>query len=133
MALEDIKPGLTGEVQTEVTPEKTANRIASGIVEVYATPQMIALMEHAAAASVHKFLPAGQSTVGTLVNIKHLAATPIGHTVRAVAELIEVDGKRLLFNVAAYDENEKIGEGQHERFIIDEERFLSRVGKKVKA
>jgi fluoroacetyl-CoA thioesterase len=125
-----LQPGLTARVETSVTPEKTANRVASGVVEVYATPQMLALMEQTCAETVHPYLPAGQSTVGTLVNVRHLAATPIGHTVYAEAELIQVDGRRLVFNVVAYDQTEKIGEGVHERFIIDNERFLSRVAKK---
>ncbi len=126
----ELQPGLKGQVSTEVTPEKTANRISSGVVEVYATPQMIGLMEQACAEGVQPFLPAGQSTVGILVNVRHLAATPIGHIVRAEAELIEVDGRRLVFSVVAYDETEKIGEGFHERYIIDEVRFLSRVNGK---
>jgi predicted thioesterase len=93
---------------------------------------MISLMEGAAAVAVAPFLAQGESTVGTLVNVKHLAATPIGHEVRAEAEVTEVDGKRIVFKVEAYDEVEKIGEGTHERFIIDMSRFMGRVQKKVK-
>jgi predicted thioesterase len=130
MAQSELKPGIKGEATVMVTPELTANRIATGVVEVYATPQMIALMEKASSETVQPFLAPGQSTVGTLVNVTHIAATPIGHTVRAEAELAEVEGRRLVFRVAAYDEFEKIGEGRHERFIIDEDRFLNRVAKK---
>ena len=130
MAESELKPGIKGEATVQVTPELTANRIASGVVEVYATPQMIALMEKASSEAVQPYLGAGQSTVGTLVNVHHLAATPVGQTVRANAELVEVDGRRLVFQVVAYDELEKIGEGRHERFIIDEGRFLNRVAKK---
>lgn len=130
MAESELKPGIRGEATIKVTPEMTANRISSGVVEVYATPQMIALMEKASSEAVEPFLAPGQSTVGTLVNVSHIAATPIGHTVRADAELVEVDGRRLVFQVAAYDELERIGEGRHERFIIDESRFLNRVAKK---
>jgi len=130
MAESEMKPGIKGEATTQVTPEMTANRIASGVVEVYATPQMIALMEKASSEAVQPYLGEGQSTVGTLVNVTHIAATPIGHIVRANAELVEVDGRRLVFQVVAYDEMERIGEGRHERFIIDEGRFLNRVAKK---
>lgn len=130
MAESELKPGIKGEATIQVTPELTANRIASGVVEVYATPQMIALMEKASSEAVQPYLGEGQSTVGTLVNVTHIAATPIGQTVRANAELVEVDGRRLVFQVVAHDELEKIGEGRHERFIIDEGRFLNRVAKK---
>ncbi len=130
MAESELKPGIKGEATIQVTPEMTANRIATGVVEVYATPQMIALMEKASSEAVQPYLEVGQSTVGTLVNVTHIAATPIGQTVRARAELVEVDGRRLVFAVAAYDELEKIGEGRHERFIIDESRFLNRVARK---
>ncbi len=125
-----MKPGIKGEASIKVTPEMTANRIASGVVEVYATPQMIALMEKASSEAVQPYLAPGQSTVGTLVNVTHIAATPIGQIVRAKAELVEVEGRRLVFQVAAYDELERIGEGRHERFIIDEGRFLNRVARK---
>jgi fluoroacetyl-CoA thioesterase len=128
----EIRPGLKGEAHTLVSRENTANRIASGIAEVYATPMMIALLETAASNAVSPVLMEGQSTVGTLVNVKHLAATPLGHRVRAEAELTEVEGRRLVFRVEAFDETEKIGEGTHERFIIDMDRFMERVQKKSK-
>ncbi len=124
--------GLKGEAHAVVSHENTANQYAEGIAEVYATPMMIGLMETASANAVMSALAEGQSTVGILVNVKHLAATPLGHKVRAEAEVIEVDGKRLVFKVAAYDEIEKIGEGIHERFIIDMNRFMERTLKKVK-
>jgi predicted thioesterase len=101
------------------------------IAEVYASPQMIGLMENACAELVYPYLEPGQSTVGILVNVSHMAATPVGFKVRAEAELLEIDGKRLVFAVTAYDNLEKIGEGRHERFIIDTERFMSRVAKKA--
>ncbi len=128
-----IQAGLRGEASTVVSPANTANTMASGIPEVYASPMMIALMEGAAADSVAPLLDEGLTTVGILVNVKHLAATPLGHTVRAESELLEVDGKRLVFKVEAYDEMEKIGEGTHERFIVETNRFMGRVLKKVKA
>lgn len=130
--MNEIKVGTKGEARTTVTSANTANTMASGIAEVFATPMMIGLMEGAAANAVAPFLAEGQSTVGMLVNVKHLAATPLGHEVRAEAEVTEVDGKRLVFKVEAFDEAEKIGEGVHERFIIDMNRFMERVQKKVK-
>lgn len=130
---QELKPGLKGEARTKVSAENTANKLASGIAEVFATPMMIGLMEGAASNAVSPFLEEGFSTVGTLVNVKHLAATPPGHEVRAEAELVKVEGKRLAFKVAAYDETELIGEGTHERFIIDMGRFMQRVQKKVKS
>jgi fluoroacetyl-CoA thioesterase len=128
--MSELMPGLKGQATTLVTPDKTANRIASGVVEVYATPQMIGLMEKAASESVQPLLPPGHSTVGTLVEVRHLTATPLGLSVRAESELLEVDGRRLVFAVAAYDDREKIGEGRHERFIIEDVRFLGRVNAK---
>jgi predicted thioesterase len=93
---------------------------------------MIGLMEAAAADAVGPLLPEGQCSVGILVNVKHLAATPIGHEVRAEAEVIELDGKRIVFKVEAFDETEMIGEGIHVRFIVDMNRFMARMEKKTK-
>lgn len=100
--------------------------MGAGGVEVFGTPMMIALMENAAWGAVAEHLEAGYVTVGTMVNVRHLAATPLGQKVRATAELIEIDRKRLVFKVEAYDEQQKIGDGQHERFIVNLERFLKR-------
>jgi fluoroacetyl-CoA thioesterase len=122
-----LTPGMRGEATTTVVHENTAAAVGAGGVEVFGTPMMIALMENAAWRAVVSALDEGQVTVGTLVNVRHLAATPLGQQVRATADLIEVDGKRLLFQVQAYDERQKIGEGQHERFIVDLERFLKRI------
>jgi predicted thioesterase len=119
--------GIKGEATTQVVHENTAAAVGAGGVEVFGTPMMIALMENAAWAAVAAELDAGHVTVGTLVNVKHLAATPIGQQVRASAELIEIAGRRLVFHVEAYDERQKIGEGQHERFIVNLERFLARI------
>ena len=120
--------GLTGEMITTVVHENTAAAVGAGGVEVFGTPMMIALMENASWKAVAEHLETGQVTVGTLVNVRHLGATPLGQQVRATAELIEIDGRRLLFKVEAYDEQKKIGEGQHERAIINLERFLQRLG-----
>ena len=120
--------GLTGEMTTTVVHENTAAAVGAGGVEVFGTPMMIALMENAAWRAVADHLETGQVTVGTLVNVRHLGATPLGQQVRATAELIEIDGRRLLFKVEAFDEQKKIGEGQHERTIVHLERFLQRLG-----
>lgn len=122
-----LTPGLTGEATTTVVHENTAAAVGAGGVEVFGTPMMIALMEMAAWRAVEDKLEAGLVTVGTLVNVKHLAATPLGQQVRAYAELLEIDGRRLVFKVEAYDERQKIGEGIHERYIVQLERFLSRL------
>jgi fluoroacetyl-CoA thioesterase len=122
-----LTPGMTGEATTTVVHENTAAAVGAGGVEVFGTPMMIALMENASWRAVAAHLGEGYVTVGTLVNVLHLAATPLGQKVRAVAELIEVDGRRLVFKVEAYDERQKIGEGQHERFIVNLDKFLSRI------
>ena len=110
--------GMNGEATTTVVHENTAAAVGAGGVEVFGTPMMIALMENAAWQAVADQLDAGHVTVGTLVNVKHLAATPLGQRVRATAELVEIDRRRLVFKVEAYDEKQKIGEGFHERFIV---------------
>ena len=127
----EIKPGLKARIDKVVVREMTASHIGSGSVPVLSTPMMIAFMEEASHAAVAPHLPAGQSTVGTIVNIKHLAATPLGMKFYAEAELIEVDRRRLRFKVATYDEKEKVGEGEHERFIIDIDRFAERLAAKI--
>lgn len=119
-----LETGLTGEMTTSVVHENTAAYVGAGGVEVFATPMMIALMENASWKAVADHLDAGYVTVGTLVNVRHLAATPLGQQVRATARLIEIDGRRLVFQVEAYDEQKKIGEGQHERFIVNLDRFM---------
>jgi predicted thioesterase len=125
-----LKPGLTGEKAEAVTEGNTAESWGSGGLPVYATPAMIALMEGAAVNAVDKLLPAGWSTVGTALDVKHLAATPAGLEVRAAAELLEIDGRRLRFKVEAFDGVDKIGEGYHGRFIIENERFLKKTSEK---
>ncbi|GAC1390989.1 MAG: thioesterase family protein [Ktedonobacteraceae bacterium] len=122
-----LTPGMRAEVTTTVVHENTAASVGAGGVEVFGTPMMIALMENASWQAVVNGLDEGQVTVGTVVDVRHLAATPLGQKVRAEAELIEVDGRRLVFKVEAYDERRKIGEGRHERAIVHLERFLSRL------
>ena len=123
----ELKLGMTGEATTTVVHENTAAAVGAGGVEVFGTPMLVALMENASWRTVADALDEGYVTVGTHVNISHLAATPLGQQVRATAELIEIDGRRLVFRVEAYDERQKVGEGQHERAIVQLERFLSRI------
>jgi len=118
---------MRGEATTIVSHQNTAAALRSGAVAVFATPMMIALMEAAASQAIAGALQEGDITVGTMVHVRHLAASPIGQRVRATAELTEVNGRRLLFTVEAYDEKRKIGEGQHERFIVNRERFLANI------
>jgi fluoroacetyl-CoA thioesterase len=122
-----LRTGLTGEVSITVTDDLTAAALGSGNVNVYSTPAMIALLEAAAIEALKSQLADGQTSVGTSLNVKHLAATPVGMEVRATAVLKEVDGRRLVFEVAASDEVELIGTGTHERFIVDRQRFEERV------
>lgn len=118
--------GIKGEAKITVTKNNTAVAYGSGGVEVFATPAMIGLMENAAANSVQIALSEGLSSVGTRVDIKHLAATPLGMVVRATSELIEIEGKRLVFKLEAFDEVDKVGEGTHERFVINLEKFMEK-------
>jgi fluoroacetyl-CoA thioesterase len=128
----DIKPGTTHEVSWTVTPERTAEAMGNPGVNVFATPHVIGLLENAAHGMIKPHLPAGASTVGTMVEMKHLAATPVGMTVRGKATLLESDGRRYLFAVEAWDAKEKIAEGRHERFVIANlEKFLARTLKKA--
>ena len=118
-----MEAGIKGHQEIIVTKEITAKSMGSGAIDVYGTPAMILLMEETAQQSVAPHLDAGQGTVGTELNIKHLAATPVGMKVWCDTELIEVDGRRLVFRTEAFDECGKIGEGTHERFIVDNEKF----------
>jgi len=127
-----IKVGLNSVIETTVQEKDSAANYVNGFIDVLSTPSLIGLLECAAKNAVDLHLPTGYSTVGIKVDVRHLAATPIGMKIKAIAELVEVDGKRLVFKVEAYDEMEKIMEGTHERFIIDVERFMQRVNNKVK-
>ncbi len=125
-----LEPGLTGEIDRIVTGADTAATYGSGLVPVLSTPHLIALMESASQTAVQPYLAEGQTSVGVHVDMRHLAATPVGMRVRVRAELLEVDGRRLRFHVEAWDEVEKVGEAHHERFIVDEARFMRRVSEK---
>lgn len=126
-----IVTGIKGRKEITVTEDKTAAAAGSGLLPVFATPAMLALMEQTAFESVQPYLEEGCGTVGTKVEIDHAAATPVGMKVVCESELVEVDRKRLVFNVTAYDENGRIGGGTHERFIIDNEKFMKKTQDKL--
>lgn len=125
-----LQTGIKGHKEQTVTPAMSAARVGSGLVDVFATPMMVALVEQTCYESVLPYLDEGQGTVGTLVNVSHLSATPIGMRVWCDSELVEVDRRRLVFSVRAYDEAGLIGEGSHERFVIDTERFMEKLKSK---
>ncbi len=114
-------------ISVKVTKENCASAMGSGALDVFATPSMVALMEGAACEVIKDSLEDGQSSVGTKVDISHLKATPLGDTVTATATLVEMDGRRLVFKVSAADSKGLIGEGTHERFLINIDRFLSKL------
>ena len=126
-----MKTGIRGEQMIIVTEQQTAKYLGSGELAVFATPCMIALMENTAYKSVQPFLDPGQGTVGTLLNVKHLAATPVGMEVRCETKLIEIDRKRLVFEVKAFDACGLVGEGTHERFVIDNQKFMQKANGKL--
>lgn len=123
-----IEIGKKGKSESVVTTENTAKAVGSGSLDVFATPMLAALMENAATKAL--VLSEDQTSVGTSLDIKHLAATPVGMKVRAEAEVIESDSRKIVFAVQAFDEKEKIGEGRHERFIINKDRFMEKTNSK---
>jgi fluoroacetyl-CoA thioesterase len=128
---DNLKPGLTGTAEIVVGTRDTAPHVGSGKIGVLATPIMVNLMEAAALQAVERFMPPGHQTVGTHLDVKHFAATPVGMRVVARAELVKVDGRTLIFQIRAEDEREAIGEGMHERLIINVERFDARMQRKL--
>lgn len=122
-----MKIGDKGTVTVKVTKENCASAIGSGALDVFATPSMIALMENAACKAIKASLQPGESSVGTKVNISHLKASALEDTITATATLTEIDGRRLVFEVVANDSKGIIGEGTHERFVINVEKFLSKL------
>ncbi|MDE6897797.1 MAG: thioesterase family protein [Lawsonibacter sp.] len=126
-----VTVGLKGRAETVVNESNTAQAACSGALPVFGTPFMCALMEEAAWKSIAPHLEAGQSTVGTRLNVSHDSATPVGMKVWAESEVTEVDGKRLILTVAAFDERGPIGRGTHERFIVTDERFLAKTARKL--
>ena len=128
---QELKPGLEGTAEIVVGTRDTAPHVGSGKIGVLATPIMVNLMEAAALHAVERLMPPGHQTVGTHLDVKHFAATPVGLRVRARAELIRIDGRTLTFSIVAEDDRERIGEGTHERLIINVERFDQRMQKKL--
>lgn len=126
-----METGIKGRAELVVSYEVTAAKVGSGDQNVFATPWMIGLMEEAAQGSVLPYLEEGQATVGTHLDVSHDAATPIGMRVWAESELIAIEGRKLIFNVEAFDECGSIGKGRHERFIINKDKFMARVEAKL--
>jgi fluoroacetyl-CoA thioesterase len=130
--MSEITPGLVAELDHIVTDADTASRWGSGLVPVFSTPALVGLMESAAVKALGGSMAPGQTTVGTHMDVRHLAATPVGMQVHARAELTEVEGRKLVFKIQAWDAQELIGEATHERFVVDEARFLNRIQSKGK-
>jgi predicted thioesterase len=130
--LSSIQPGLTGAAELTVGPEHTAPRVGSGRIAVLATPVMINLIEGAALAAVEHLLPPGYQSLGIRLDVRHFAATPVGLSVKAVAQVVAVEGRTITFRVEARDEREVIGEGTHERVVVNVARFDERVQRKVR-
>jgi predicted thioesterase len=131
MSTQALEPGLKGSAELIVGEQHLASAVGSGLVPVFSTPMLIALLENAAVDALRPVLPEGQTSVGTRLDVRHLAPTPPGMRVRGYAELVRVEGRTLVFNVWAEDEKERIGEGLHERAVIDRGRFDKRVREKA--
>ena len=128
----EIRPGLSGAAELVVGEEHTAPRVGSGKVHVLATPVMINLIEAAALAAIEHLLPAGHQSLGTRLDVRHIAATPVGMRVRAAAVVESVSGRTVRFKVEAHDEKELIGDGTHERVAVNVAKFDARVQKKLR-
>ena len=126
-----LQPGLKGTAERTVERRDTAAEVGSGLLLVFSTPSMVALMEQAACDAIAAELEEGMTSVGTKLEITHDAATPVGMDVRAEAELLSVEGRKLSFSVTAFDEKGPIGKGRHERVIVNAERFLNRTYEKL--
>jgi predicted thioesterase len=128
--MSELKTGIKGTQKVIVSASNTAKTMGSGTLDVFATPALIALMEETSWRSVADQLEEGSGTVGTMLNVKHTAPTPLGMEVTCESELIEVDGRRLVFSLRAYDAQGTVGEGTHERFIIQNEKFQQKANAK---
>jgi fluoroacetyl-CoA thioesterase len=127
-ALDNIRIGMTAEIAVTVTPEMTVGHFVAGMPQVYATPIMILHMEMASGSAISRHLPNGFVSVGMDVKVRHLAATPVGRTVRAIAHVVEIDRKSVVFEVEAWDGDRKIGDGTHRRGIVNVVEFEKRFG-----
>jgi fluoroacetyl-CoA thioesterase len=128
LARNNVKIGMTAEVTVTVTPDMTVAHFVPDMPRVYATPIMILHIEMASGAAIASHLPEGFVSVGMDVKVRHLAATPVGHTVRATARVLEIDRKSVLFEVEAWDGDRKIGDGTHRRGIVNVVEFEKRFG-----
>lgn len=124
--MQPVQPGLEAELTITTTPDMGITHLGKDVPSFYSTPSMISLMEQTAIKAMTPYLDPGEQTVGVQVNVSHIAPTPIGMMVTARAKLVEIKGRRLVFAVEAYNEKEKIGEGTHERVVIDIERFTKK-------
>jgi predicted thioesterase len=129
--LSKLRTGLKGHAQILVGEAQTAPRVGSGRVRVLATPVMINMMEAAALDAIESLLPDGHQSLGTHLNVGHYAATPVGMTLRATAEVTKIDGRNVEFRVEAFDDRERIGDGTHARVVVNVERFDKRIQKKL--
>lgn len=127
-----LKTGLIGREQVIVNLKRCAKEMGSGSLEVFATPALCALMEAASVNCVEGHLEYGKTTVGTLISIKHTSPTPMGMTVGAESELVEIDGRRLVFKITAYDKSGVVGSAVHERMIVDGAKLLEKANDKIK-
>lgn len=125
-----LQPGIKAEKSLPVTDANTAKTMGSGTLDVFATPAMVALIEQTAYTSIESELEPGWGSVGTSLNIQHLSATPVGMTVTATTELVEVDRRRLVFHAEVYDEKGLVGKGTHERFLVENEKFQAKADAK---
>lgn len=130
--MDALKPGLRGRAELMVGEEHTAPRVGSGRVHVLATPVMINLFEAAALDAIERLLPAGRQSLGTVLNVRHVAATPVGMRVSASAEVTGIEGRTVRFRVEARDEKDLIGDGTHERVVVNVAKFDERVQRKLK-
>ena len=125
-----LQPGIKAEKSLTVTDANTAKTMGSGTLDVFATPAMVALIEQTAYTSIESELEPGWGSVGTSLNIQHLSATPVGMTVTATTERVEVDRRRLVFHAEVYDEKGLVGKGTHERFLVENEKFQAKADAK---
>jgi predicted thioesterase len=130
--LSKLTLGLIGNASILVDEEQTAPRVGSGRVRVLATPVMINMMEAAALEAIENLLPSGHQSLGTHLDVGHYAATPVGMTLRATAEVTKIDGRNVTFRVEAFDDRERVGDGSHTRVVVNVERFDARIQKKLK-
>jgi predicted thioesterase len=130
--IDEIRPGLTHELVHRVEQKHLASQWSSGLAQVLATPALVGFCEECARLTVEGLLQSDMGTVGSAINLRHLAPTPPGMNVTVKAELLEVDGRRLRFAVEAHDEVERVAEGEHVRFIIDNDRFQRGVSDKAR-